>query len=63
MKNITKDNCIVALTYISNLCIGKLTMDYDLDANEIGRVIYELTGLNNEQLNEYCIMNETRLGE
>lgn len=63
LKDISRDNCIVALTYISNACIGEITMGCKVDANEIGDLIYTLTGLNTEQLNAYCIMNETRIGK
>ena len=38
------------LTTISDLCVGEITRGYKVDADSIGRLIYEVTGLSNTQL-------------
>ena len=38
------------LATISGMCIGKLTMGYDLDADAIGKLIYKVTKLTTEDL-------------
>ena len=40
-----------ALCSISNMCIGKLTMSYSLDAEAIGQLIFEATSKSNPELN------------
>lgn len=40
-----------ALTEISNMCVGEIALGADLDAAEIGEMIYVATGLTNPQLN------------
>ena len=40
-----------ALTDISNMCIGEIAMNYKLDAESIGELIYEATGKTNPELN------------
>jgi hypothetical protein len=54
-RELAKKNAalIQALTDISNMCIGKLAMGYSLDAQSIGEMIYESTGMTNPQLNDY----------
>lgn len=47
------DILIGALTEISNMCIGNLTMNYSLDSQYIGELIYRSTGLTNPELNEF----------
>lgn len=63
LKDISIDNCIVALTYIANSCRNEIELDRKIDAVEICDLIYRLTGLNAAQLNAYCMMNETKIGK
>ena len=42
---------LAALTDISNMCIGTLTMGYKLDPEHIGELIHSATGLTNPELN------------
>jgi hypothetical protein len=44
---------IIALSEISNMCVGEVAMGYKLDACLIGEIIYKATGLTNPQLDEY----------
>jgi hypothetical protein len=37
---------------ISDACLGEITMNYKVDAEEVGRGIYEATGMTNPQLKE-----------
>lgn len=46
------DKLLSALAAISNMCVGEMAMGYKLDAQCIGQLIYEATGLTNPQLNE-----------
>jgi hypothetical protein len=46
------DELEAALCEISNMCIGELTMSYRLDANCIGELIWEATGMANPELND-----------
>ena len=39
---------------ISNMCVGDVAMGYKLDAQTVGEMICNATGMNNEQLNEFC---------
>jgi len=41
------------LADISNMCIGELAMGYKLDAQAIGEMIYEATGMTTPELSEY----------
>ena len=41
------------LLEIQGMCIGNLCMSYGLDANYIGQLIAEATGMNNPDLNKY----------
>jgi hypothetical protein len=45
-------NAIKALAEISSMCVGELAMGYKLDAQAIGQLIYEATGLTQPQLQE-----------
>lgn len=47
-----KAEFLSAMTEISNMCIGEMTMGYKLDAQYIGALIFKATGLTNPQLNE-----------
>lgn len=49
---IDNDKLIKVLTEISNMCIGNISMNYSLDAQYIGDMIYEATGLTNPELND-----------
>lgn len=46
-----KAELLEALTDISNMCIGEISMGYKLDAQSIGESIYKATGLTNPELN------------
>ena len=41
-----------ALAEISNMCVGDIAMSYKLDAQYIGELIYNATGMTNPELNE-----------
>ena len=41
-----------ALTSISDMCIGEIAMNHNLDAQYIGELIYEATGMTNPELHE-----------
>lgn len=41
------------LAEIQNMCIGKLTMGYQLDEMHIGEIICNATGMTNPDLNKY----------
>jgi len=41
-----------ALCEISNMCVGEIAMNYRLDAQCIGEIIYKATGLTNPELNK-----------
>lgn len=43
---------LALVTDISNMCIGDIAMGYKMDAQEIGQMIYEATGLTNPELNK-----------
>lgn len=38
----------VLIADISNMCIGEITMNYKLDAQYIGELIYKVTGMTNQ---------------
>ena len=42
------------LSAISQMCIGQVTMGYSLDAEYIGRCIYEATGMTSLELEEHA---------
>lgn len=42
----------IALCAISDMCIGEITMNYKLDAEYIGQVIYQATGKSNPDLHD-----------
>ena len=44
---------ISCMSDISNACIGQITMSYDLDAERIGRSIYEATGMTTPEMDAY----------
>jgi len=46
------NSLIELLADISNMCIGDLAMGYRLDAQEVGQMIYEATGMTNTELNK-----------
>ena len=43
-----------ALSEISNMCIGEIAMNYKVDAQAVGELIYKATGLTNAELND-CV--------
>lgn len=47
-----RDAYLKALADISNMCIGDIAMGYRMDAQSIGELICEVTGLNNPALND-----------
>ena len=52
------------LSEISHMCIGQLTMGYRLDANYIGEIIYEATGMTNPELNDHLkLLSEQTKGD
>lgn len=53
---------LAALTDISNMCVGEQAMNVKLDSQAIGEMIYEVTGLNNPELNE-LVKNRMRESE
>lgn len=40
------------LSTINGICIGNITMTYDIDGDHIGRIIYEATGIDAESLHK-----------
>ena len=46
------------LAEIQNMCIGKITMGYELDEMYIGELIANVTGMTNPQLNQYIAEQE-----
>tara|TARA_R110002049_G_scaffold262961_2_gene439014 strand:+ start:411 stop:734 length:324 start_codon:yes stop_codon:yes gene_type:complete len=54
IRNIVEQNkaLMVAITEISNMCIGEIAMDYKLDAACIGDLIYDAIGMTNSELNK-----------
>jgi len=48
-----------AFTDISNMCIGEISMNYKLDAQCVGQIIYEATGLTNPELNNLRLEGKT----
>jgi len=45
---------LCVLERIQGLCIGEIAMGVTLDANYIGEMIYEATGMSAEELTRYC---------
>ena len=43
-----------ALSRISDMCVGEIAMGMTLDANYIGELIYEATGMNTQELADEC---------
>jgi hypothetical protein len=54
LTTITKqrDELLECLCDISNMCIGEIAMGHSLDANAIGQMIFDVTCLNNTDLNK-----------
>lgn len=48
---VKNEKLIGALTDISNMCIGEMAMGYKLEAETIGQLIFETTGMTNTELN------------
>ena len=46
-----------ALSRISDMCVGEIAMGMTLDANYIGELIYEATGMNTQELADECRRN------
>ncbi|CAL9959636.1 hypothetical protein VPHK24_0050 [Vibrio phage K24] len=46
------EKLLTALCDIQGMCIGEITMSYKLDAESIGMMIYEATGLTHPELSE-----------
>lgn len=47
------------LAEIQNMCIGKITMNYELDEMYIGELIATVTGMTNPQINQYIAEQES----
>lgn len=52
--NVDKEELLLLLTDISNMCVGKISMGYPLDVEYIGDLIYQATGMTNPELNEWA---------
>ena len=46
----TNDKLLDCLAEISSMCVGEVAMNHKLDAQCIGQMIYEATGLTQPQL-------------
>ena len=45
---------LCVLADISGMCVGEIAMGYRLDAQSIGEMIYEATGMTQPELAEYA---------
>jgi hypothetical protein len=45
---------LCVLEKIQSMCIGEIAMGVRMDAEHIGQMIYEATGMNAEALAQYC---------
>jgi len=57
-----EDKYLAVLCEIQNMCIGEITMSYKLDAEHIGAMIADVTGMTNPELNKLVSEMKNDLG-